>query len=79
MDLKANTTLYYNMYAEDFAENTLSVDMSALYQCFLPLIPLQGHILDAGCGSGRDAKYFQSLGYEVSAFDASSELALNLL
>lgn len=75
MDLKANTTMYYNTYAEDFAQNTLSVDMSALYQRFLPLIPPSGHLLDAGCGSGRDAKYFQSLGYEVSAFDASSELA----
>lgn len=76
MDLNANTTLYYNTFAESFAESTLPVDMSALYQRFLPLIPPQGHILDAGCGSGRDAKYFQSIGRSVSAFDASSELAL---
>ncbi|MGB2065821.1 MAG: methyltransferase domain-containing protein, partial [Marinomonas gallaica] len=70
MDLKANTTLYYDTFAEDFAKSTLPVDMSALYQRFLPLIPLQGHILDAGCGSGRDAKYFQSIGHKVWAFDA---------
>lgn len=75
MDLKANTTLYYDTFAEDFAKSTLPVDMSALYQRFLPHIPLQGHILDAGCGSGRDAKYFQSIGHKVSAFDASSRLA----
>ena len=33
-----------------------------------------GHILDAGCGSGRDSKAFQELGYAVSAFDASEEI-----
>ncbi|WP_067102231.1 class I SAM-dependent DNA methyltransferase [Marinomonas atlantica] len=76
MDLKANTTLYYDTFAEDFAKSTLPVDMSALYQRFLPCIPPYGHILDAGCGSGRDAKYFQSIGHKISAFDASSELAL---
>ncbi|WP_067217773.1 class I SAM-dependent methyltransferase [Marinomonas gallaica] len=75
MDLKANTTLYYDTFAEDFAKSTLPVDMSALYQRFLPLIPPCGNILDAGCGSGRDAKYFQSIGHKVSAFDASSRLA----
>lgn len=75
MDLKANTTLYYDTFAEGFTKSTLPVDMSALYQRFLPHIPLQGHILDAGCGSGRDAKYFQSIGHKVSAFDASSRLA----
>lgn len=28
-----------------------------------------GHILDVGCGSGRDAKYFIDKGYQVTAFD----------
>ncbi len=32
-------------------------------------------ILDAGCGSGRDAKAFLERGYTVSAFDASPVLA----
>jgi SAM-dependent methyltransferase len=31
--------------------------------------------MDAGCGSGRDAKYFLSQGYEVYAFDSAAELA----
>lgn len=49
--------------------------MSALYAEFLPLIPKHGHILDAGCGSARDAMYFKQQGFTVSAFDASENIA----
>lgn len=33
-----------------------------------------GKILDFGCGSGRDTKYFLSKGYDVDAIDGSKEL-----
>ena len=33
-----------------------------------------GLILDAGCGSGRDSKYFLEHGYRVVAMDASEEI-----
>lgn len=49
--------------------------MSALYAEFLPHVTEHGHILDAGCGSARDAAYFKQQGFTVSAFDASAELA----
>ena len=40
-------------------------------------LELKGNvILDFGCGSGRDSKYFQDLGYLVTALDGSKELAL---
>ena len=48
--------------------------MQALYPNFLKFIPKGGKILDAGCGSGRDTKYFLSLGYDVTAIDASEEM-----
>ena len=48
--------------------------MKPLYQRFLPRLPDQAQILDAGCGSGRDAKAFANLGYQVTAFDASPAL-----
>lgn len=32
------------------------------------------HILDAGCGSGRDSKVFMELGYQVTAIDASIKM-----
>ena len=49
--------------------------MSALQEAFLSRPPGSPKILDAGCGSGRDAKAFDDRGHQVSAFDASGELA----
>ena len=69
------TINYYNQNAAEFAAATDQIDMTALYTEFLPLVKTGGLILDAGCGSGRDAAYFKHLGFNVSAFDASSELA----
>jgi SAM-dependent methyltransferase len=66
---------YYERNASAFIERTLAVPMESLYQPFLELVPLGGHILDAGCGSGRDAREFKRRGYRVTAIDASPELA----
>lgn len=65
---------YYQQQAESFFNNTFDVDMSPLYQAFLASIPAGGHIVDAGCGSGRDSRYFADHGFEITAFDASSAL-----
>ncbi len=71
-----NSTLkYYAGNAQEFFDNTHDKEMSGIYQKFLPLIPVYGSILDAGCGSGRDSHYFLSQGYSVEAFDASKEMA----
>lgn len=68
------TNNYYQQQAESFFNNTFDVDMSPLYQAFLTSIPAGGHIVDAGCGSGRDSRYFADHGFEITAFDASSAL-----
>ncbi len=65
---------FYENNAEQFAQDTLDVDMSALHERFLALIPSASRILDAGCGAGRDTAAFLKLGYEVEAFDASAKL-----
>ena len=71
-----NSTLkYYADNAQDFFDNTYNKEMTEIYQKFLPLVPKNGSILDAGCGSGRDSRYFLSQGYKVDAFDASYEMA----
>ena len=37
-------------------------------------LPLGAKILDLGCGSGRDTKYFLQKGYDVVAVDGSIEM-----
>ena len=38
------------------------------------MLPVGSRILDFGCGSGRDTKYFLEKRYQVEATDGSSEL-----
>ncbi len=65
---------YYNQNAQAFFADTAHLDMTALYQMFERRLPPHPHILDAGCGSGRDTRYFLSRGYQVTAVDASAEM-----
>lgn len=72
MDLA--TIDFYDNNAQEYIEQTRGISMLHTYQQFLPLISAGGHILDAGCGSCRDSAFFQSKGYKVTAFDASTSL-----
>ena len=65
-----NTTLsFYDTNKDAFISDTVSCDMSPSQNKFLSLLPEGGSILDFGCGSGRDTKYFLSKGYSVDATD----------
>jgi len=70
-----DTLAYYNNNADAFVESTFQVSMEELYKEFLPQVTVGGHILDAGCGSGRDALFFNRNGYRISAFDGSDAIA----
>ena len=65
---------YYNLNAENFIEDTQNVDMHLALDKFLHLLNEGAAILDFGCGSGRDTKYFLDQGYQVTATDGSAEL-----
>ena len=70
-----NTTInYYNLNAKNFIENTQNADMHLAQEKFLHLLLGSASILDFGCGSGRDTKYFLEKGYQVAAIDGSAEL-----
>ncbi|SDX89426.1 Methyltransferase domain-containing protein [Allochromatium warmingii] len=69
------TSDYYETHAATFFAETCAVDMEPLYRRFLPYVCPAGHLLDAGCGSGRDARAFRERGYTVTACDASPTLA----
>lgn len=68
------TLIYYNLNAQIFAESTTTVDFSNIQNKFLDKITVGTSILDFGCGSGRDSKYFLDHGYTVEAIDGSEEL-----
>ena len=68
------TINYYQHHAQAFFSDTIGVDMSSLYAPFIAHLAPGACVLDAGCGSGRDARAFVEMGYAVEAFDASSEM-----
>ena len=65
---------YYDENGQEFFDGTVDTDMSSHYDEFLALVPENGSILDAGCGSGRDTLKFKSLGYDVTAIDGSEKM-----
>lgn len=72
--LKDKTLSFYNTNAQEFVEGTLNVDFSNVQNKFLNKLKTGAVILDLGCGSGRDTKYFLAHGYTVEAIDGSTEL-----
>ena len=70
-----NKTLdYYNQNAETFFTGTVSVDFKQTQNKFLHDLSVGNYILDFGCGSGRDTKYFLEAGMKVDAIDGSEEM-----
>lgn len=68
------TIEYYNENAKQFVATTANVEFHHMQNRFLDKVPPGGDILDFGCGSGRDTKYFLEKGYQVDAIDGSEEL-----
>ena len=71
-----DTLRYYEANAEAYAQSFDSFDGIDLRGAFLAEVQKQKgddtlRILDAGCGTGRDASRFIDSGYVVNAFDAS--------
>lgn len=70
-----NTTVdFYNKNAKKYAESTINVDFRNIQDHFVKLLPKNAFLLDFGCGSGRDTKYFLECGFYVDAIDGSKEL-----
>ena len=63
-----NQTLeYYRNNCREFNDSTLKVDFRETQDRFLNELSASASILDFGCGSGRDARYFIEKGYKVLA------------
>lgn len=73
--MNSNQTIeYYEKNAELFVAGTLPVDFTEIQDGFLAFLPGGGSVLDFGCGSGRDTKYFLEKGFNVEAVDGSEVL-----
>ena len=73
--MNSNQTIdYYEKNADSFVAGTISVDFTEIQDRFLSFLPADGFILDFGCGSGRDTKYFLEKGFNVDAVDGSEAL-----
>lgn len=70
---KEKNLKYYNENATEYHERNKGKDLTGLYQAFEK--HLKGkRILDLGCGTGRDAAYFTSKGFDVVGLDFSQEM-----
>ena len=68
------TIAYYDQNATVFVESTVNADITKLYRSFEEFLNPGARILDLGCGSGRDSKYFVRHGYDVVAVDPSQAM-----
>jgi len=65
---------YYNQHAKEFSDSTRDVEFKEMQERFLAYLKPGARILDFGCGSGRDTRYFLDRGFETDATDGSEEL-----
>ena len=69
----AQTLRAYAARAAEYARFTGDF-VDPLLAEFLARLPENGHILDLGCGPGRDAAIMAEAGYRVTAVDAVPEM-----
>jgi ubiquinone/menaquinone biosynthesis C-methylase UbiE len=65
----------YDRIALEFAKRNhvdLDGDLLTLAQKLVRHVGPDGHILDIGCGTGRDMAYFESQGIAVTGLDLST-------
>lgn len=68
------TLQYYDNNSKAYTAETLSADMSSALDIFISYLEKNARILDLGCGSGRDSRYFLQRGFETTAIDGSKEM-----
>ena len=71
----ADIERFYNERAKSYFEQTVNLDMDAARKHFAQHVEPGGLVVDAGCGSGRDSRWFLDNGFCCYSYDASDELA----
>lgn len=68
-----DTLEYYNENAKVYVDSTKNLKFTQLQDKFLSYMEPGARVLDFGCGSGRDSKYFLDRKFKVDAIDGSAE------
>jgi SAM-dependent methyltransferase len=69
------TVSTYDDRAQQYVDLISTDKPSAQLQAFMNRLPAGGHALDLGCGPGNSAAMMRDAGFEISASDASPEMA----
>ena len=71
------TIQYYEKHAKEYTKKTINTNMTETYYMFEKYLKPNDHILDLGCGSGRDTMHFLKR-YKVTALDPVKAFLDNL-
>lgn len=66
---------YYCKYYAQYHEKTFRIDPAAFLSVFAGMLHPGAHVLDVGCGSGRDLLWLTKQGFRATGLDASPGLA----
>ena len=69
-----NTVLWYDNNADDCDRRYESTENAAIHEVLRRWIHPGMHVLELGCGSGRDARFMAGIGADVVATDASVKM-----
>jgi SAM-dependent methyltransferase len=72
--MKNPTLKYYEKNSREITEKYENIDMKNLQQKLTEIFAKKDIILELGCGSGRDAAYLISYGYNVTISDGSQSM-----
>jgi len=70
-----DSVAFYEANAEAFFARSVEAAILDQQTAFAAMLPPGGRVLDAGCGSGRDARAFREWGFAVTATEAAPALA----
>ena len=68
------TLAYYEDNAKHLSQRYESAKVGNIHSLLLNTFPSKSHLLEIGCGSGRDAGFMHGKGYDVLAIDGSREM-----